>query len=89
MFEEAKRAFRRALELTPDFAVVASLLVWINTYLSVPEYTRVRLLVNAPHVLMHNCPLDIRELEIHPLTRDSTNDLYGNALHGSESFDET
>lgn len=82
MFGEAERALRRALVIAPDFAVVESLLLWLETYLSVPERERVPLLTNARRVPMHCYPLDVREMEKYPFTQDSLRDLYGEGRPG-------
>lgn len=76
-FNEATESFHKALELSPDFAIVESLLRWISNHLSVAEDERVRLLINAPRVPMHQPPPDTREMEKLHLTPDSIQILYG------------
>jgi tetratricopeptide (TPR) repeat protein len=77
MFTEAERVLGRALELAPDFKVVESHLMWLKTYLSVPEHKRILLLNIARHVPMHQHPLDVREMEKYPFAKDSLRDLFG------------
>jgi tetratricopeptide (TPR) repeat protein len=82
MFSEAERVFNRALILAPDFKVVESHLLWLKSYLSVPEQERIPLLRDAPRVRMHCHPLDVREMKKYPFTADSIRDLYGEENHG-------
>ncbi len=76
--KEARESLLKACNLAPDFAVVKSLLTWLDKYLSIEEGERLPLLVNMPCVPMHRPPPDICEMKKYPFTQDSLNDLYGN-----------
>jgi tetratricopeptide (TPR) repeat protein len=87
MFVEAERVLGRALDLTPDFKAVESHLIWLKSYLSIPEHERIPLLNTDHPVPMHQHPLDILEMEKYPFTADSLRELYGEE-HPGRNLDE-